>query len=141
MGGRAAFFIGSLRAMATYENAPVAVTLDGEKWFEGRVVNVAVANGQYFGGGMRIAPEADPSDGRFDVVAIGDLTLGESLGLSKRLYSGKHLGMPKVRHERASRVEARPLGTRPVLIDLDGEAPGRLPLRARIAAGALRLRV
>ena len=33
-----------------------------------------IANGRYFGGGMKIAPDADPPDGLFDVVALGDLT-------------------------------------------------------------------
>ncbi len=53
MGGRAAFFVGTLRAMAVYKNAPVRVAVDGEVWLEDRIFNVALANGRFFGGGMK----------------------------------------------------------------------------------------
>ncbi|HVW28968.1 MAG TPA: diacylglycerol kinase family protein [Polyangiaceae bacterium] len=141
MGGRLAFFIGTLRAMSTYRNAPVSVRVDGDPWFEGRVQVVAIANGRYFGGGMHIAPRADPSDGLFDVVATGDLAFAESLRLGTHIYKGTHLGQPHVESTRGSVVEADALGETPVFIDADGETPGRLPLRARVARGALRIRV
>ena len=62
LGGKASFFVATLRAMANYKNASVRVKVDGATWFEGRVFNVAIANGRFFGGGMMIAPHADPSD-------------------------------------------------------------------------------
>lgn len=141
MGGRVAFFVGTLRAMLVYEHAPVRVTVDGEPWFEGPILNVALANGRYFGGGMKIAPEADPTDGRLDVVALHDLDRLAATALSTKIYKGTHIGAHGVRTTRASVVEAAPL--RPddvVLIDLDGETPGRLPIRARLAKGALAIR-
>lgn len=141
MGGRAAFLLGTVRALATYRNAPVRVLVDGALWFEGRIVNVAIANGRYFGGGMQVAPNADPGDGQFDIVAAGDLTVLENLGLSGRIYSGKHLTHPKVRATRGHLVEAFPLrADESVLVDLDGEQPGQLPIRATLLPGALRIR-
>jgi YegS/Rv2252/BmrU family lipid kinase len=141
MGGRLAFAIGSLRAMATYRNAPVVVRVDGAPWHEGRVVLVAIANGRFFGGGMQIAPRADPSDGLFDVVVMGDMPFAESLRMQPALYKGTHLGEARVSSTRGSVVEADARGSEPVYIDSDGETPGRLPLRARIVKGALRLQV
>jgi diacylglycerol kinase (ATP) len=142
MGGRAAFLIGAVRALAVYRNAPVVVRVDGTVHVEGPIVNVAVANGRYFGGGMKIAPNADPCDGLFDVVALGDLTRGESLGLTHKIYLGSHIGANKVSVTRGARVEAEPLRSRDhVLIDMDGETPGRLPLVARVAPAALRILV
>lgn len=141
MGGRAAFVLGTIRAMAVYENAPVVVRVDGTDWVETRVVNVAVANGQYFGGGMHVAPQASVSDGLFDVVVLGDFSIAGSMQLSTQIYRGRHLHTRGVKMTRGARVEARP--ARPgdeVLIDLDGEAPGRLPLAAHIAPAALRIR-
>jgi YegS/Rv2252/BmrU family lipid kinase len=140
MGGRAAFALATVRAMSTYRNAPVAIRLDGRAWHEGRIVSTAIANGQYFGGGMHIAPEAVPSDGLFDVVAIGDLTFFESMRNTPDLYRGSHLGLEKIRTARASVVEAAAIDRRPVFVDLDGETPGQLPLKAWIAPGALRVR-
>ena len=142
MGGRAAFYLGTLRAMFAYRNAPVVVSVDGEELWRGPILNVAIANGRFFGGGMKIAPDADPSDGLFDVIVLGDLGRSEALALSGKIYSGKHVGEPKVRVTRGKLVTAEPLREKgEVLIDMDGETPGRIPLSARVAAGALRIRV
>jgi YegS/Rv2252/BmrU family lipid kinase len=140
MGGRAAFLLGTLRAMLVYRNAPVRVLVDGEPWLERPIFNVAVANGQFFGGGMKIAPNADPGDGSFDVVAMCELGRVSAAALSRKIYRGAHLGSPGVEHTRAARVVAEPLRAEPVLIDMDGETPGRLPLTARVVHGALRIR-
>jgi len=142
MGGKAAFFLGTLRAMLVYKNAPVRVRVDGKVCFEAPIFNVALANGRYFGGGMMIAPDADPSDGLLDVIALQDLSKAESVALSQHIYKGTHLDRRGVMVARGKVVEAEPLaaGTE-VLVDMDGETPGRLPLRAELAPGALRLRV
>jgi diacylglycerol kinase family enzyme len=141
IGGKAAFFLGTLRAMLVYRNAPVRVRVDGEVWLEAPIFNVALANGRYFGGGMMIAPDADPSDGLIDVVALHDMTRVQSALLAQHIYKGEHLKEAGVRVTRGRRVEAEPLaaGTE-VLVDMDGETPGRLPLSAELAVGALRLR-
>lgn len=142
MGGKAAFFLGTLRAMLVYKDAPVRVWVDGKVCLEASIFNVALANGRYFGGGMMIAPDADPSDGLLDVVALHDLSRVQSIALAQHIYKGSHLGQPGVTVARGKIVEAEPLvKSREVLVDMDGETPGRLPLRAELAHGALRLRV
>ena len=86
------------------------------------VVNVMIANGRFFGGGMQIAPDADPADGRFDVVAVGDRSRLATLALTRAVYAGTHLGRPRITTIRGTSVEARP--ARPgdvILIDMDGE--------------------
>jgi diacylglycerol kinase (ATP) len=141
LGGRASFFLGTLRAMATYRNAAVRVKVDGRIFFEGPAFNIAIANGRYFGGGMMIAPHADIGDGRFDVVAVGDLTRREAIGLSSKIYKGAHLAADGVRVTHGMSVDAEPVHAwGNVLADIDGEQSGRLPLRADIAKGALTLR-
>lgn len=142
LGGRAAFYLATLQASAVYRNLPVRVAVDGEVLFEGPIFNVAIANGRYFGGGMKIAPDADPSDGIFDVVALCDLSWLQSAALSAHVYRGAHLTREGVRVTRGRVVEAEPLSSsEDVLIDMDGETPGKLPLRARIAPAALRIRI
>lgn len=142
MGGRVTFFLGALRAWAVYRNAPVRVWADGSVFWEGPIVNVAIANGRYFGGGMKIAPDADPHDGLFDVVALCDLSRTQGLALSHRLYLGTHLEHDRVLVTRAKEVRAESLASSTdVLIDMDGETPGKLPLSARVAASALQIRI
>src|SRR6478735_1691006 len=141
IGGRAAFFVGSLRALLSYTNAPVRLRVDGQLLLEAPIVNVAIANGRYFGGGMKVAPDASVDDGSFDVIAMHDLTRAQVAGFSSRIYQGTHLGQPGVRFARGSLIEAESLVPRAeVLIDMDGETPGRLPLVARVAHGALKIR-
>jgi YegS/Rv2252/BmrU family lipid kinase len=142
IGGKAAFLWGAFRATLAYRPVPVEVRVDGEERFVGPIVNVAIANGRFFGGGMKVAPDADPKDGLFDVVAITDRTTLESVALAPHMYRGTHVSQTGVISLRGRRIEAR--ATRPdaeVLVDLDGEMPGRLPLTAEIVPGALELLV
>ncbi len=138
LGGKASFYIGSLRGMMAYKNEPVVVSIDGEPFFEGPIFSVAIANGRCFGGGMKIAPDAELSDGLFDVVALGDLSRMDALRLSSKIYEGSHTTSPKVKVARGKIVEARAVHpSQKVLIDMDGETPGRLPLTAKIVPRAL----
>ncbi len=141
IGGKAAFLTGTLRAMLVYKDAPVRVKVDGKVWLEAPIFNVALANGRFFGGGMMIAPDADPSDGLLEVVALHDMSRIQSVALAQHIYKGSHLGQAGVSVTRGKVVEAEPLASSTeVLVDMDGETPGRLPLRAELAPGALRLR-
>ncbi|MEO7095759.1 MAG: diacylglycerol kinase family protein [Polyangiales bacterium] len=140
-GGKAAFFLGSLRATLQYKNAPVRIKVDGVPFYEGPIFNVAMCNGRFFGGGMKIAPHADLGDGRLEVVALGDLGKAEVMRLSQKIYAGAHLGEPGVTVGHGKVIEAEPLHAwAAVLLDVDGETPGKLPVRATLREGALTLR-
>jgi diacylglycerol kinase (ATP) len=141
MGGTVAFLVGSVRASLGWRNVPVRVRIDEKPWLEGRVFVVAIANGRYFGGGMKIAPTADPSDGRFEIVAIGDIGRVDTYGLSAKIYRGTHVEMSTTKIGACTRVEAEALDGGEVLLDVDGETPGRLPIDVRICSGALCVRV
>lgn len=142
MGGRAAFYLGAARALLVYRNAHVEIEADGVRVHEGPILNVAIANGRFFGGGMMVAPEADATDGWFDVITIGDLSRAEGLALSSKIYRGTHLTHPKIHDTRARVVTARAFNAEhEVLIDMDGETPGRLPLTAEVAHAAVRMRI
>lgn len=136
LGGRAAFFLGALSATLVYRSTPVELIVDGEPLGLEDYMNVAVCVGRYFGGGMQIAPNADPADGLFDLVAIRGSKL-QTISLTSNIYRGTHLRRPFVHHCRARRVEARLSREGEMLIDLDGEQPGRLPLEATVLPGAI----
>lgn len=141
LGGRAAFLLGSVRAGLTYRNTPVSVRVDGTSYVQTPIFNVAVCNGRFFGGGMKVAPNADPHDGLFDVIAMCDLTRAQGIALAHRIYKGSHIGQREIEVARGRVVEAEPMRRNDeVLIDLDGEMPGKLPLIARIIPGAVRIR-
>jgi len=141
MGGTPAFLLGSLRAIRRYRNRKVRVTVDDQPAREAEVLNVAVANGQFFGGGMHVAPTAEIDDGLFDVVGLECGSLVEQTRLAPHLYRGTLLGREGVTHTRGKRVVAEPADWHgPVLVDVDGEAPGALPATFEMREGAVRLR-
>lgn len=138
--GALAFFVASASAMARYRPSPVRLRVDDgpERTF---IVNVgAVCNGRYFGGGMHVAPMADPGDGVLELVVMHDMGLWDLLRDPRAIYRGEHLASPKVAHLRGRKVEALPAEGKVVLLDVDGEAPGRLPATFTLLPGAISLR-
>ena len=140
LGGKVTFAAAALQATLAFQNPTVRVSLDGGRESQLTVTNFCVANARYFGGGMKIAPTAKLDDGRFDVVAIGDMGALSVLANSYRVYLGTHLGMRDVHHARSRRVEARPVGDEVVKLEIDGELVGRLPATFEILPAALRVR-
>ncbi len=120
--------------LLTYENKEVTVTI-GEARSHRRVNALVLAIGCFFGGGMRIAPNADLADGLFDAVTIGDVGRLELVLSVPGVYRGTHLRHPKVSVERASTVQVESRQT--VLIQADGELLGRVPARFEIIPRAL----
>jgi diacylglycerol kinase (ATP) len=98
-----------------------------------------VANGRYLGGGMMMLPEAEPDDGLFDVLVIGDVTKRDLAFTLPKAYRGKHLPHPRleVLRGRVVTVDA----DEPLPIELDGEQPGTTPARFEVVPHAVRLRV
>lgn len=137
LGGKVSFLIGSIKAALAYKNRRVRVLVDGNEFIDGPIYNVAVANGKYFGGGMMIAPNAEIDDGFFDVIGLGDFGFSDSLRLARTVYSGAHLSNLKVLQTRARSVIATSDET--VLLDVDGEAPGRLYAKFDMLASAIRI--
>lgn len=136
-GGFLTFLGGLLVTLATYQNAQVRVRIDGAAE-EAMVINsVTIANGQYFGGGMLVAPHARIDDGLFEIVIVGDVTRPEVLKNIPRLYRGTLAKHAKVRTLRARRLEAT--STQQVLIEADGEAPGKLSAVFEIVPRAVKL--
>jgi diacylglycerol kinase (ATP) len=138
MGGKVSFFIALVAVFARWKNVEVDVRLEGAER-RGLVSNVIVANGQYQGGNMWIAPEAQPDDGLFDVLVIGDITKPDFVRNVGRIYRGTHLTHPKIELLRSPWVEVD--ADQPLPIELDGEQPGTTPVRFEIVPGALRVRV
>jgi YegS/Rv2252/BmrU family lipid kinase len=140
LGGKASFAAAALQAALAFEKPAVRVSLDGGAVSQLTVANFCVANARYFGGGMKIAPNAKVDDGRFDVVAVGDVSALTVLANSYRLYLGTHLGMQEVRHALAARVRAESADGSLVKLEVDGELVGRLPAEFEVMPGALRVR-
>ena len=124
------------------EGTRLVVQLDDSHERNMVVANLCVANARFFGGGMKIAPDAKLTDGKFDVVGIGDLSALKIFTSAPRVYLGAHLSMPEVSHALARKITVRAADrAEEVALEVDGELPGKLPATFQIVAEALRVRV
>ena len=138
LGGKATFFYALARVFFEWDNTLVSVQLDDERR-EARMHDVIVANGQWHGGAMHLAPGAQPDDGLFDVVLIGDVTKRDFVTTAPKLYKGTYLAHPKIELLRSRTVAVDAPERLP--IELDGEQVGTTPARFEIVPAALRVRV
>lgn len=106
--------------------------LDGRQ-LETEAMLIAVANGESYGGGMRVCPNASMFDGFFDLMILEPVSKIEFLKVFPKVFKGTHISHPKVRMERARSVTI----SAPAVAYADGERIGSLPISARIVPNAL----
>jgi diacylglycerol kinase (ATP) len=128
------YLVALIRTLVRYRNHDIKLTVDGEVR-RGRFLSVIVANGQYFGGGMRVAPHAKLDDGKLDVVTVEDIGKLELLKVFPTIYKGTHIYHPKVVVRQAKNIEVEPEIRMPV--SADGELLGEGPVTFRIIPQAL----
>jgi diacylglycerol kinase (ATP) len=134
--GGATYGLAFLATLPLFRRPQAVLELDEER-FTGKVTNLVVAVAQYFGGGMHIAPQADPTDGLFDAQVQRGTKLSYVRSLPK-VYKGAHLPHPDVNEYRTRALEVR--CDPPAAIEADGEVLGTTPAAFRCLPGALRLR-
>ncbi len=141
LGAKGSFMTATVRSILGYKPQNVRLSIDGGAEEELSVTTVAVANGQYFGGGMWIAPEARCDDGSFELVVIKGVSAGFWLKHGLKVYNGSHKALPEVLCRGCRSVRAVPVSDGEVLIELDGEQSGRLPATFDLLPNALDLLV
>ncbi|MEE2779397.1 MAG: diacylglycerol kinase family protein, partial [Myxococcota bacterium] len=142
LGSRLAYTVATAEALLNWRNPRVTLEIEGpDGAFHASLpaAVVAVANGQFFGGGMRIAPDANPEDGLFHVTVLGDLRRREIVSLAQTVRAGDHLSHKQVMSRTGTRIKA--FSDTEVRLDIDGEAIGRLPAEFQIVPSAVRIGV
>lgn len=135
--GPLAYIAGALYALPRFQPFPLTLQLPEDEW-SGTVWLAAFASGKCYGGGMQIAPDADPHDGLLDVVVVEETSRAELLRQLPGLFSGRHVAHPKVRIVRAASVEVH---APPQDVTLDGELLGATPARIWRDPATVRVRV
>ena len=133
-GSTVAYLLGVLTTLVSYRNREVRLVIDGED-MEIKVCSVIANNGRYGGGGMFTAPDADITDGLFDLLIIGNIGKADLLRSLPRIYKGTHLTHPKVTMKQAKEIEIQ--SAYPLNLQADGELLGELPARFRVLPSAL----
>lgn len=135
--GPTVYFFAFWLTLRGHKAAEVSVDLV-DRTYEGPMNNLVVANGQFFGGGMKIAPKAAPTDGLFDI-QIEHASKREGLAIMPKVYKGQHVPHPKI--EEAKRVEVSIDSEEALLIEADGEVLGHTPARFELIKDAISLKV
>ncbi|MFH2201807.1 MAG: diacylglycerol kinase family protein [Elusimicrobiota bacterium] len=136
-GGTASYLLVTLGLLARSRSRDYELLLDGRRIDERRFHTVILANTSTTGGGMKVAPDADSSDGLFEVVSFGEMSRWDMLKKFSLLYDGSHLGHSGITLRRGRRLEARALDGAAARLNIDGESCGALPAVFEILPGAL----
>ncbi|MGQ9573327.1 MAG: diacylglycerol/lipid kinase family protein [Dehalococcoidia bacterium] len=137
LGGRLSFLRGILITALVYRSQRVSLSLDGAPAESTLLTNVWLANGQYSGGGIRMAPRARLDDGLLDVVRIDHVGLLKQFALLPKLRSGAFIDLPHVSYRTARRIEAE--SAAPVPVEVEGEAIGTLPATFELISERLKV--
>ena len=142
LGGTAAYFIASTKALLRVRPGNLKCTIDGEV-VRMRSYMIAICNGRYFGSGMHVAPMALVDDGKLEVVSMDAPNKMAFAAFSRKIYDGSHLRSRDVRHFSCEKIEmdlenedARDT----FRLDVDGEPLGGLPLAIEVIPRAIVLR-
>lgn len=131
--GPTVYFFAFWLTLRTHKAAEVRVDLV-DRTYEGPMNNLVVANGQFFGGGMKIAPKAAPTDGLLDV-QIEHARKREAIAILPKVYRGEHVPHPDIKE--AKRVKLSITADRPLLIEADGEVLGHTPATFEVVKDAI----
>ena len=141
LGAKVAFLGATLKTLIAYQNTDVILEMDGGPPVRRTLMLAAIGNGRYFGGGMKICPDATLDSGVLSVVLVGDLGKWETITNMPRLFAGTHLAMEDVRATTVHTLRATPAELGAVIpVELDGETPGHLPATFEVEPLALRVR-
>lgn len=137
IGGTLPSLLGIVGTLFRFPGAPIQVDLDGQVLKRERMLLMAVGIARYYGGGMKILPDAVINDGLFEVAWGEDLGRMELIKLVGKIYGGNHVGHPKVTMTRGRLLTAS--SPERVAFHLDGDVAGDLPVTFEILPGALDL--
>lgn len=133
--GTGAFFWATAVSFLSYRAKRVRLTFDDTTPVEASIMDVALGNGQFQGGGLHVCPRARLDSGETDITVIREAGFFEFLAALPYLYSGRIYSHPKCHHYRARRVVAE--SDEEVAIQVDGEALGKLPLEVQTLPAAI----
>ncbi|MFI5059214.1 MAG: diacylglycerol/lipid kinase family protein [Candidatus Acidiferrales bacterium] len=137
--GRLRYVAAALRALRGFEPLQVRAEFPGSELpsMEARVLLAGALNTPTYGAGLRLAPEAQISDGWIDAVFVDDLNLWGVLKLLPRLMHSGDLRIPEVKRIRAKRVKLTT--SRPCMFHGDGEIIGSAPVEIEVVPRAVQV--
>ncbi|NLZ38408.1 MAG: diacylglycerol kinase family lipid kinase [Firmicutes bacterium] len=132
--GSLAYLLALVRQLFLYRPWRVKITMN-EQIIYADAWLIAVANACYYGGGMMVAPQADPRDGYLDVVLVQNVSLFKFLRLFPLVYRGRHINLDVVRKWRTMQLTVE--SEEPLAIQVDGDVFGVTPFDLKVLPQAV----
>lgn len=135
--GPMAYVLGVLAAVIGLKKHRVRIAVDGAPERSNELLLCAFANGKYYGGGMKPAPDADMTDGLLDICEVESPGRLRLLKFFPAFMKGEHTGLKEVSMHRCKRIEIT--SRRPMPINIDGETTKETRVTVEIVPGSLRV--
>lgn len=135
-GGTLGYIVCVLKTLRNFRPFEVEITIDDLTWRE-RVMMVTVANAPFYGGGMKIAPDANMEDGVFDICIVREISKFELLQQFPKVFKGTHIFHPRVVMKTGKRIRLVSDENREIFAD--GEYVGSLPGEYTIGAQKIQI--
>ena len=127
------YTLATLLTLARFKPIPYELIIDG-KQFKQDFMLLSVANGETYGGGMRICPDASNSDGIFDILLVHPVSKIVLLSIFPKVFTGKHVPHPKIDIIRGKKVQI----SADASAFADGEFVSKLPIEITNVKNALK---
>lgn len=115
--GTTGYILAVVAKVASLDTPCDPLTIDGGEVDSRSSVFLSFCNSKFTGGSMMMAPQADPTDGKLDVIRAGTMTRGRLLGAFPRIFQGTHVTLPEVEETQARRIDFEEPRAQPVMID------------------------
>lgn len=125
-------------ALPRFGSDLIEVTVDGRKKISGRAIEVVIANGQFFGGGMNVAPRASAADGLADVQVFSG-PRRKAFTVMPRVVKGMHLQHRNLRRTTGKDVIIHAPAGWPV--EADGELLGKGSISVTVLPAAIEFKI
>lgn len=133
--GKLSYVLSLVRVLIRFRPARAKITVDGTAHEFDRVWLVTVANIPFFGGGMKICPQADPSDGLADICVVSGIGKWDLLATFPRVYKGTHTTHPAVRFLRGKSIRIET--SAPMDVHMEGETVGTTPVELEVETACI----
>lgn len=133
--GKFAYVLGVLRSVFSYKPTNIVINIDGQEKSFANVWLIAIANTPYYGGGLKISPAANKTDGTLNICIAHSLSKLEILMFFPLVFLGKHTLHPRVVTEKGQVINISSKCNVPV--QADGEMLGTTPITIRVASESL----
>lgn len=131
------YLLAAIKNVPFYQERSSSFVIDGISQ-EYKNLITAFANGQYFGGGLKVAPKANPLSNQLDVVQVGKYPLMVKLKLIILLSLGKHVAAKQVTYTITNTTSV--IDSVGLDLQADGEYIGQSPCSISVIENAIKLK-